>query len=43
MTFELGGQYFMRLNIGPRFTPNPSFSCYVVCETASELEYLVSL
>lgn len=38
VTFELDGQKFMGLNGGPTFTPNPSISFYVVCETKSELE-----
>ncbi|WP_161888366.1 VOC family protein [Pontibacter russatus] len=38
VTLELGGQKFMGLNGGPMFTPNPSISFYVVCETASEME-----
>ncbi|MHC2990180.1 3-demethylubiquinone-9 3-methyltransferase [Pontibacter sp. HJ8] len=38
VTFELGGQKFIGLNGGPLFSPNPSVSFYVVCETASEVE-----
>lgn len=38
VTFELGGHKFMGLNGGSMFTPNPSISLYVVCESASELE-----
>lgn len=36
--FELGGQKFMGLNGGPQFTPNPSISFFVVCETEQEVE-----
>ena len=38
VTFELAGQKFMGLNGGPTFTPNPSISFFVVCETAAEIE-----
>ncbi len=38
VTFESAGQKFMCLNGGPTFTPNPSISFFVVCETAEELD-----
>ena len=37
-TFEAAGQKFMCINGGPEFTPNPSISFYVVCETEKEAE-----
>lgn len=36
--FNLNGQKFMGLNGGPAFTPNPSISFFVVCETLQETE-----
>lgn len=38
VTFEMEGQKFMALNGGPKFTPNPSISFSVACETLEELE-----
>lgn len=38
VTFEAAGQKFMCLNGGPDFTPNPSISFFVVCETGEEVE-----
>ncbi|SHJ45460.1 Glyoxalase superfamily enzyme, possibly 3-demethylubiquinone-9 3-methyltransferase [Tangfeifania diversioriginum] len=37
-TFEAAGQKFMCLNGGPEFTPNPSISFYVTCESETEVE-----
>lgn len=36
--FQADGQKFMCLNGGPMFTPNPSISFFVVCETMDEAE-----
>lgn len=38
LTFQLNGQKFMGLNGGPMFTPNPSISFYVVCQTREEVD-----
>lgn len=38
VNFSLNGQLFMGLNGGPKFTPNPSVSFFVVCETLHEIE-----
>lgn len=38
VTFVLGGQKFMGLNGGPMYSPNPSISFFVVCETLAEIE-----
>lgn len=40
VSFELYGQKFMGLNGGPMYTPNPSISFYVVCETKNEVDRL---
>jgi predicted 3-demethylubiquinone-9 3-methyltransferase (glyoxalase superfamily)/uncharacterized protein YndB with AHSA1/START domain len=40
VNFELDGQKFMALNGGPMFTPNPSVSFYVACETVKEVDNL---
>lgn len=40
VTFELHGQKFMALNGGPMYTPNPSISFYVLCETKNEVDRL---
>lgn len=39
VTFAIDGQKFMGLNGGPVFSPNPSISFFVVCETFEEIEY----
>lgn len=39
VSFELGGQKFIGLNGGPKFTPNPSISFFVVCETMEEIDH----
>lgn len=36
--FELENQQFIALNGGPHFTPNPSISFFVHCETEDEVE-----
>jgi predicted 3-demethylubiquinone-9 3-methyltransferase (glyoxalase superfamily) len=36
--FETAGQKFMCINGGPEFTPNPSISFYVTCESEQEVE-----
>lgn len=38
INFEAAGQKFMCLNGGPTFTPNPSISFFVVCETVEEVQ-----
>lgn len=38
--FELENHTFIALNGGPHFTPNPSISFFVHCETAEEVEQL---
>ena len=38
VNFELGGQKFMGLNGGAQFSPNPSISFFVVCETEKEVD-----
>lgn len=38
VTFELNGQKFMGLNGGPKYSPNPSISFFVLCETVEEIE-----
>ena len=38
LEFNLDGQQFVGLNGGPVFTPNPSISQYVICDTAEEVE-----
>jgi predicted 3-demethylubiquinone-9 3-methyltransferase (glyoxalase superfamily) len=38
VTFEIAGQKFIGLNGGPMFTPNPSISFFVVCETLQEID-----
>lgn len=38
--FELEGQRFMALNGGPIFTPNPSISFFVNCDTEEEVDRL---
>lgn len=38
VTFESSGQKFMCLNGGPKFTPNPTTSFFVVCETEKEVD-----
>lgn len=38
VTFVLGGQKFMGLNGGSTYSPNPSISFFVVCETLAEIE-----
>jgi predicted 3-demethylubiquinone-9 3-methyltransferase (glyoxalase superfamily) len=38
VNFELAGQKFMGLNGGPTFSPNPSVSFFVVCETPAEIK-----
>ena len=38
VSFEAAGQKFMCLNGGPTFTPNPSISFFVVCETIEEVQ-----
>lgn len=38
VTFEISGNQFMGLNGGPQFTPNPSISFFVVCDTSGETE-----
>jgi predicted 3-demethylubiquinone-9 3-methyltransferase (glyoxalase superfamily)/uncharacterized protein YndB with AHSA1/START domain len=40
VTFDLNGQKFMALNGGPMYTPNPSISFYVLCETKNEVDRL---
>ena len=37
--FDLHGQKFMALNGGPMYTPNPSISFYVICETIEEVSH----
>ena len=39
VTFRSSGQKFMCLNGGPHFTPNPSISFYVICESHKEVQY----
>lgn len=38
VNIEAVGQKFMCLNGGPQFTPNPSISFFVVCETIEEVQ-----
>jgi predicted 3-demethylubiquinone-9 3-methyltransferase (glyoxalase superfamily) len=38
VTFESSGQTFMCLNGGAKFSPNPSISFFVVCETMAEID-----
>ena len=38
VAFELNGQKFMGLNGGPMYSPNPSISFFVICETLDEIE-----
>lgn len=38
VTFELNGQKFMGLNGSPEYSPNPSISFFVLCETVEEIE-----
>ncbi|NGP87110.1 VOC family protein [Fodinibius halophilus] len=38
--FELEGQGFTALNGGPHFTPNPSISFFINCETEEEVDRL---
>jgi predicted 3-demethylubiquinone-9 3-methyltransferase (glyoxalase superfamily) len=38
--FRLGGMSFLGLNGGPVFTPNPTISYFVVCETEAETDTL---
>jgi predicted 3-demethylubiquinone-9 3-methyltransferase (glyoxalase superfamily) len=40
VTFNLHGYHFMALNGDPIFSPNPSISFFVVCETAEETDHL---
>ena len=40
VNFEVGGQKFMGLNGGPMFTPNPSISFFVICESDEEINEL---
>ncbi len=40
VNFDLQGHRFMALNGGPMFSPNPSISFFVVCETSEELHHL---
>ena len=40
VNFELEGQKFMGLNGGPKFTPNPSISFFVIGETNEEIDTL---
>ena len=38
VNFELNGQKFMGLNGGPQYSPNPSISFFVICESLEEIE-----
>lgn len=38
VNFEAAGQRFMCLNGGPMFTPNPSISFFVLCESLEEVQ-----
>lgn len=38
VTFKSSGNKFICLNGGPQFSPNPSISFYVVCETKDEVD-----
>jgi predicted 3-demethylubiquinone-9 3-methyltransferase (glyoxalase superfamily) len=40
VNFEVENQIFMCLNGGPHFTPNPTISFYVTCETENEIDSL---
>jgi predicted 3-demethylubiquinone-9 3-methyltransferase (glyoxalase superfamily)/uncharacterized protein YndB with AHSA1/START domain len=40
VTFDLQGQKFLALNGGPMYTPDPSISFYVLCETKNEVDRL---
>ncbi|MEX2574957.1 MAG: VOC family protein, partial [Balneolaceae bacterium] len=40
LSFQIEGQEFEALNGGPVFTPNPSVSFFVLCETESEVDTL---
>jgi predicted 3-demethylubiquinone-9 3-methyltransferase (glyoxalase superfamily) len=38
--FTLGGYSFTALNGGPHYTPNPSISFFVMCETEEEINHM---
>jgi predicted 3-demethylubiquinone-9 3-methyltransferase (glyoxalase superfamily) len=38
VSFELSGHRFMALNGGPEFSPNPSISFFVICESVEEVD-----
>ena len=40
VTFELEGQQFMALDVGPQYTISPAISLFVNCETQAEVDEL---